>query len=64
MLLKNPLGNKHFLIEDKTLRLVAWKISGRESKGFQRLLTLEEHHQQKVMNRPGEIGWLVQWETN
>ena len=62
-LLKDPLGKEHHLITNKTLRLAAWKISGRDylCQGFWEqlpdlLLTQGEVHLQEIMNRPGESG--------
>ena len=60
-LLKDPLGKEHPLITNKTLRLAAWKISGRDYlwQGFWEqlpdlLLTEGEVHLQGIMNRPRE----------
>ena len=62
-LLKNPLGNPHPLVVNKTLRVAAWKISGRDylCQGFlQQLqnlsLNLEGIHLQAILNRLGESG--------
>ena len=62
ILLKDPLG-KHPLITNKTLRLAAWKSSGKDylCQGFWEqlpvlLLTQGEVHLQEIMNRPGETG--------
>ena len=60
-LLKDPLGKEHRLITNKTLKLAAWKISGRDylCQGFWEqfpdlLLTQGEVHLQEIMNRLGE----------
>ena len=62
-LLKNPLGNPPPLVVNNTIRLAAWKISGRDylCQGFlQRLQNLSPNlegiHLQAIMNRPGESG--------
>ena len=62
-LLKDPLGEKHSLITNKTLRLAAWKISRRDylCQAFWEqlpvlLLTQGEVHIQEIMNRPRENG--------
>ena len=63
-LLKDPLGKEHRLITNKTLKLAAWKISGRDylCQGFWEklpdlLLTQGEVHLQEIMNRPGKNGF-------
>ena len=62
-LLKDSLGKEHPLIINKTLRLAAWKISGRDylCQGFWEqlpdlLLTQGEVHLQEIMNQLGESG--------
>ena len=62
-LLKDPLGKEHHLITNKTLRLAAWKISGRDylCQGFWEqlpglLITQGDVHLQEIMNQPGESG--------
>ena len=62
IVLKDPLG-KHPLITNKTLRLAAWKTSGKHylCQGFREqlpvlLLTQGEVHLQEIMNRSGETG--------
>lgn len=62
-LLRNPLGRVHLLVENKTLRLAAWKISGLDylCQEFQKQLpnsypVLEGTHRQIITNRPGESG--------
>ena len=62
-LLKDPLGKEHDLIINKTLRLAAWKISGRDylcqefwEQLLVLLLTQEEVHLQVIMNQPKQSG--------
>jgi len=62
-LLKDPLGRVHPLIANRTLRLAAWKVSGKDylCQEFQEQLpnlslVLEDIHHQTIMNRPGESG--------
>ena len=59
--LKDLLGKDHPLITNKTLRLVAWKMSGRDylCQGFWEqlpLLTQGKVHLQEIMNRSRESG--------
>ena len=68
-LLKDPLRKKHPFVNNKTLRLAAWKISGRDylCQGFRKhllvlLLTQGEVHLQEIKNWPGVIGYkLIQF---
>ena len=62
-LLKNPKGGIHLLVQNKTLKLVAWTVSGLDykRKEFQgRLPTLalnqEDQVLTQIMNRPGVNG--------
>ena len=62
-LLKNPKGGIHPLVQNKTLNLVAWTVSGLDykRKEFQgRLPTLslnqEDQVRTQIMNRPGVNG--------
>ena len=63
-LLMNPQGQVHPLVENQTLNLVAWKISGKDflQKAYQQgLQTLSskpgERALELVMNRPGANGF-------
>ena len=62
-LLKDPQGNTHPLVENNSLKLVAWRISGRTwqikeyQRGLQDLLQLPEDQVHfLITNRPGESG--------
>jgi len=62
-LLKDPLGNLHTLIQNRTLRLAVWKVSGIESLWgvFRQQLPilsqmLGDNHRQITMSRPRESG--------
>lgn len=62
-LLKNPKGEIHPLVQNKSLRLVAWTVSGKSylQKEYQQELQSsslkgEEWGQTLITNRPGESG--------
>ena len=62
-LLKNPKRESHPLIQNKTLKLVAWTVSGldyRMREYRRQLPTLsvcqEDQVLMQIMNRPGESG--------
>ena len=56
ILLRDPLWKEHSLFTNKTLRLVAWKISGRDylRQEFRKQLPVLLLTQ--IMNHPGERG--------
>ena len=61
--LLSPEGKTHLLIQNSSLRLLAWLVSGKVylQKGYQKgLSTLfqmpEEHVLSQITNRPGESG--------
>ena len=63
ILLRDLLWKEHSLFTNETLRLVAWKISGRDylRHEFRKqlpvlLLTQEEVYLQEITNHPGERG--------
>ena len=62
-LLKNPKGEIHLLVQNKTLKLVAWTVSGldykrKEFQGRFPTLSLNQEDQvlTQIMNRPGVNG--------
>ena len=62
-LLTNPSEQNYLLIENQSMRLVAWTVSGKTflqkeyQKGLQTLSRhLGEREQQLITNRPGESG--------
>ena len=62
-LLKNPKGEIHPLVQNRTLKLVAWTVSRLDcrSREFQRQLptlspSQEDQILMQIMSRPGESG--------
>ena len=62
-LLKNPKGEIHPLVQNRTLKLAAWTVSGLDcrTREFQRQLPIlspsqEDQILMQIMSRPGESG--------